>query len=95
MNTLSHTIKKYEYYLRKCEFKLVFFDHQYCPYVTSKLSDNKTMISWSSFLEKVFDDFRNQAYTFNHLAEMNIITIANKMDMSYDFYIGYNMYARC
>ena len=26
---------KNDYYLLKCEFKLVFSDNQYCPYVTS------------------------------------------------------------
>ena len=44
--------KKFHYYLVKCEIKLVFDAYQYCPYITSKLSHNKTMISWSSFLEK-------------------------------------------
>ena len=33
----------------------------------------------------------NISYNLNHIAEMNIITIANKMDMSYDFYIKHNM----
>ena len=36
--------KKFDYYLVKCEFKLVFNDYQNCPFVMSKLSDNKTMI---------------------------------------------------
>ena len=77
----------------KCEFKLVFIDFQYCPYVASKLSDNKTMIPWKNFLKKVIDDFKNKGYNFNHIAEMHLITIANKMDMSYDFYIKHNMHA--
>ena len=41
IHTLSNTIKKFDYYLVKCDFKLVFIDYQYCPYVTSKLSDKK------------------------------------------------------
>ena len=41
--------KKFDYYLVRCEFKLVFNDYQYCPYVMSMLSDNKTMISWLNF----------------------------------------------
>ena len=77
----------------KCQFKLVFNDNQYCPYVTSNLSDNKTMISWSKFLEKVIDDFNNKGYSFNHISEMHIITIANKLDMSYVFYLKHNMSA--
>ena len=51
------------------------------------------MISWSNFPENVIDDFKNQACNFNHSAEINIITKANKMHMSYDFYIRHNMYS--
>ena len=85
--------KKFDHYLIKCEFKLVFNDYQYCPYVTSELSDNNTMISWKNFLLKVVDNIKDKGYNFNHIEEMNIITIANKMDMSYDFYIKLNMCA--
>ena len=41
--TLSN-LKRFDYYLIKCEFKLVFNDYQYCPYVMSNVSDNKTII---------------------------------------------------
>ena len=41
--TISNT-KKIDYYVVKCEFNLVFNDYQFCPNVTSKLSDNKTLI---------------------------------------------------
>ena len=51
------------------------------------------MISWKKFLEKVIDDSKNKGSTFNHIAEMHIITVANKLDMSYDFYIKHNMCA--
>ena len=51
------------------------------------------MTSWSSFLVKVFDDFKIKEHNFNHLAEMNIITIANKLDMSYGFYNRHDMQA--
>ena len=59
----------------------------------SDVSDNKTMISRKKFLAKVIDDFKNKGYTFNLIAEMHIITKANKMDMSYDFYIKHIMCA--
>ena len=85
--------KQLEYYLIKFKFNLVSNDNQYCPYVTSKLSDNKTMISLSYFLEKVIDDFKSKGYTFNHRAEMNITKIANKLDMAYDFNTKHNMHA--
>ena len=35
--------KKNDYYLTRCEFKLVLNDYQNCPYVTSESSVNKTM----------------------------------------------------
>ena len=85
--------KKCDYYLIKCQSKLVFNDSQYCPYVTSKLSDNKTMIFRSNFLEKVIDDFKNKGYNFYHKAEVTILTEANKMDISYDFHNKHNMHA--
>ena len=44
--------KKYDYYLVKCQFILVFKDNKYCPYVSSIISDNKTMISWRKFFRK-------------------------------------------
>ena len=45
------------------------------------------------FLEKVIGNFKEEGYNFNHIAEMNIITIAKKLDMTYDFYIKHNMCA--
>ena len=41
----------------------------------------------------VIDDFKDEGYTFNHIAEMLIITIDNKLDMTYDFYIKHKMCA--
>ena len=69
-----------------------FNDYEYCPYITSKLFDNKTMCFWQKFSEEAIKDFNNIGYNFNHIAEMNIITIANKLDM-YHFYIKHNMHA--
>ena len=85
--------KIFHYYLKKCEFKIVFNDYQFYPYVTSKLSDNKTMVSWKNLLMKVIDDFKDKGYTFKHIAELHNITNAHKKDMLYDFYINYNMCA--
>ena len=83
--------KKHDYYLVKGGFKFFFDNYQFCPYVTSLLSDNKTMCYWQNFLEKANNDLKNKGYTFNHIAEMNIIAIANKLDMSYDFFIRHNI----
>ena len=82
-----------DYYPIQCHFKFVFNDNQYSTYVKSNLFDKKTMISRQNFLNKVIDDFKDKGYNFNHIAEMKIITIANKMDMSCDFYIKHNMLA--
>ena len=49
------------------------------------------MCYWYNFLENVISDFKDNEYNFNHIAEMNNITIANKMNMSCDFYIKHNM----
>ena len=62
--------KKFDYYLVKCQFKLVFIVCEYTPYIMSELSDNKTKISWKIFLEKVVEDFKDKGYTFNHIAEL-------------------------
>ena len=46
-----------------------------------------------NFLEKPFKDVTYKGYNFNHIAAMNIITIANKWDMWHDFYLKHNMRA--
>ena len=62
--------KKYDCYLNKCQYKIIFKDNQYCSYGTSKLSDNKKMISWANFLETVIFDFKDKGCNFNHIEEM-------------------------
>ena len=51
------------------------------------------MIPWSKFLENVIDVHANAGYFFNKIAEMQIITVADNLDMSYDFYTKHNMHA--
>ena len=51
------------------------------------------MSCWYKFLDNVIKSFDNKGYKFNHIAEKHIITTANKLDMSYDFYIKDNTYA--
>ena len=48
---------------------------------------------WKNFVMKVIDYFKEKGYNFNHIAEMHTITLANKMDMPYDFYIKLYMCA--
>ena len=49
------------------------------------------MISWKNYLDNVIDDFTDKGYNFNHIEEVKIITISNKVDMAYDFYIKHNL----
>ena len=51
------------------------------------------MIPWKNWLEEIIEDFKNKGYFFRHIAEMHVITIANKLDMSYYFYFKHNMCA--
>ena len=50
------------------------------------------MVSWNICLDKVIDDIKNKGYFFKHIEEMNIMTLAKKLDMSYDFYTKHNMH---
>ena len=61
------------------------------PVASSKLTDNKTMVSWKIFVEKTINHFKNEGYDFSHISQMNIIIVCNKMDMTYNFYMKNNM----
>ena len=85
--------KQYSHYLINCQFQLVFNDNRYNTWIKSNLFSSKTLFSWKKYLENVINNFKNKGYNFNHFEELNIITISNEMDMSYDFYIKHNMHA--
>ena len=53
--------------------------------------DNRTFISWSNYLREAFNNLKEEVNHFNYIAEMNIITLAHKRDMTYDFYLKHNM----
>ena len=63
--------------------------------VNIKTSPHNSPITMSSgyLLNDANNDSDNQAYTFDHIDEFNIKTKADKMDMTYDFYIKLNMCA--
>ena len=48
---------KYEYYLVRCEFKLVFSKMEGYAFAFSTLTDNTTMISWKIFVENVINNY--------------------------------------
>ena len=53
--------------------------------------NNTTNISWSNYLREATDSLKEERYHFNHIAEMDIITLAHKQDMTYDFLLKHKM----
>ena len=83
--------KKIYHYLLKGEFKLVFNDNQDCNYIMTGMTDNRTFISWSKYLRDAINNLKEEGYDFNYIAEMDIISVAHKRDMTYDFHMKSNM----
>ena len=79
--------KKYIHYFLKGQFKLVFNDQDF-KYLMTDMIINTTNVSWSNYIREAID-----GCNFSHIAEMDIITLANKRDMTYDFYLKNNMSA--
>ena len=84
--------KKHTQYLLKTRFILVF-NNQDCKYLMTVMINNTTNISLSNYLRDVICNLKEKRYDFSHIAEMNIITLAHKCDMTYDFYLKRNMSA--
>ena len=84
--------KKYTQYLLKGQFKLVF-NNQDCKYLMTDMINNTTNVSWSNYLKDVISNLKEEGYDFSYIAEMNIITLTHKCDMTYDFYLKHNMCA--
>ena len=42
-------------------------------------------------MRETIDKLKEEGYDFNYIAEMDIITLAHKRDMTYDFYLKHNM----
>ena len=84
--------KKFTQYLLKGQFKLVFNNHN-CKYLMTDMINNTTNISLSNYLRDVISNLKEEGYDFDHIAEMDVITLAHKRDMTYDFYLKHNMSA--
>ena len=83
--------KDFNHYLLKCEFKLFFNSNQDCKYIMKSMIDKRTFISWSNYLRDGINNLKEEGYYFDHIAEMNLISLAHKRDMTYDFYLKHNM----
>ena len=79
--------KKYNQYLLKGQFKLVF-KNQDCKFLKTDMINNTTNISLSNYIREAIEEC-----DFSHIAEMDIIILALKRDMTYDFYLKPNMSA--
>ena len=79
--------KKYTQFLLKRQFKLVF-DNQNFKYLMTNMINNTTNVSWSNYIREAIE-----GCDFSHIAEMDIITLAHKRDMTYDFDLKHNMSA--
>ena len=42
-------------------------------------------------MREAINILKEEGYHFNHIAEMDIITLAHKRDMTYDFYLKHNI----
>ena len=82
--------KKSNQYLLKGQFKIVF-NNQDCKYLMTDMINKTTNISWSNYLRESIDSLKTEGYHFDHIAEMDIITLTHKRDMTYDFFLKHNM----
>ena len=76
--------KKFDYYLLKGQFKLIFNKNQDCKCLFTGMINITTYISWSNYLREAIDSLKEEGYHFNHIAEMDIITLPHRRDMTYD-----------
>ena len=83
--------KKFNQYLLKGQFKLVFNNNQDCKYLITGMNKNTTKISWSNYLREAIDNLKEEGYDLTHIAERDILTLAHKCDMNYDFNLKHNM----
>ena len=84
--------KNYTQYFLKGQFKLVF-NNKDCKYLMTDMIINTINISISNFLRDIISNLKEEGYNFSHIAEMDIITLAHKRNMTYDHYLIHNMSA--
>ena len=76
----------------KGEFKLVFDDNEDCKYIITGMNDDRTFTFWSSYLRDAIKNFKKERYHFNHITELDIVTLAHqfllKVTIHYSFKIS-------
>ena len=63
------------------------------PVASSKLRDNKTMVSWKIFVENINSEVEYKEFDFSPISQLNNTVVCKKMDMTYEFYMKHNMHA--
>ena len=85
--------EKFDFFKVKGEFKIVSDGEQRTEFINARSFDNRTRIWWKDFLNEVISGFSNFGLKFDYVGELKIITIVDKRDRTYDFYIIHNMHA--
>ena len=82
--------KKYTQYLLKGQVELIF-NNRDCEYLITDMINIKSYVSWTNYLKDVITNLKDEGYDFSHIGEMDIITLAHKRDITYEFYLRHNM----
>ena len=48
----------------------------------TNMINNTTNVSWSNYIREAIDSLKKKGYHFDHIAEMDVITLAHKRDMT-------------
>ena len=86
---LNEYDKKYDFYLIKNAFNLVFNNPQYVVNIETSPHKSRITLSLGYLLNDVINAISNRGYIFDRIDEFNIITIADKMDMTHKYYINH------
>ena len=84
---ISLITKKYNLFLVKCDFKLIFNNDLLKPILIETYFYHTTVFNLRRYLLYKIDNFIEKGYIFSHTDEMNITTIKDKMFLTYSYYI--------
>ena len=79
--------KKYNLFLAKCDFKLIFINDLSKPILIETNFYHTTVFNLRRYLLNKIDNFIEKRYKISHIDELNITTVNDKMFMTYNYYI--------
>ena len=79
--------EKFDFHFKKYNFKLIFNNSQYVANIKTSPHNIRITMSSGYLLKEAFNDINNQGctFTFDRIDELNIIAIADKIDLTNDF----------